>query len=434
MSKQLPKYFWGIAFLLSIISIQAIPRSEFWQFSGIYLIAFIAYIGLMMKYRTETKWLLTVTIIAVGSFFFFSPLLSEDVYRFLWDGKLWLKGINPYEFQPDQITVQDPYLIELYHNMTDLTKGNYTCYPPFNQLYFFIAGFGTSLKGSILTLKALIVLSIIPGMIYLNRLLDENKLKTSYAWFVILNPLFLIETFGNLHFEGVMMSFLVIAFYFLKRNLILASIFFTLAIQLKLLPLILLPFLIRYLGLKITALFGALTLLILLATTIPFMNEEQFIRFLESLRLYFGVFEFNSFIPHYLQEFIALFTGFNPIRYTSLLLSLSTTGILLYLSFYRQKKTITHLISDLAMGLIVYYLLSNTVHPWYIISLLFLYPFSQKRSTLLWTLLIVMSYSFYSQDWIVSRWIINLEYALLLISLYFDYKKVNSLNVNDHAS
>ena len=36
------------------------------------------------------------------------PLLSDDLYRYLWEGRLWLEGLNPYRLAPD-----DPALAHL---------------------------------------------------------------------------------------------------------------------------------------------------------------------------------------------------------------------------------------------------------------------------------------------------------------------------------
>ncbi|WMN12945.1 hypothetical protein QYS49_35070 [Marivirga salinae] len=36
-----------------------------------------------------------------------TPNLSEDVYRFLWDGKLWWEGIDAYAFLPSEIAKEN---------------------------------------------------------------------------------------------------------------------------------------------------------------------------------------------------------------------------------------------------------------------------------------------------------------------------------------
>ena len=230
MKAQLPKYLSGIVFLACILILQWIPRDDFWILSSVYLTSFIGYLLLAFHFKSESRFLGFVVSAAVFSFFWSAPQLSEDVYRFLWDGKLWHLGLNPYSLPPAEVVSDNQYLVELYPQMTELTKGNHTCYPGFNQLYFFIAAFTSKVTHSILLMKALFVITIVPGLIVLQKLLKESFDQSSAIWLLALNPLFLIETFGNLHFEAVMMSFLVIAFYLLKRNFWLSSLFFALAV------------------------------------------------------------------------------------------------------------------------------------------------------------------------------------------------------------
>lgn len=434
MKAQLPKYLTGFIFIVSLVILQWISRDDFWILSSVYLTSFIAYLLLAFRFKSDSRFLIFVAIVAVFSFFWSTPQLSEDVYRFLWDGKLWHLGINPYFLPPAEVVSDNQYLAELYPQMTELTKGNHTCYPGFNQLYFFIAAFTSKVTHSILLMKVLFVISIVPGLIIIQKLLKESFGQSSAIWLLALNPLFLTETFGNLHFEAVMMSYLIIAFYFLKRNFWLSAIFFALAVQIKLLPLIALPFLIRYIGLKRSVVYGVVVLAINLLGSVLLMNSNEALNFLQSLRLYFGIFEFNSFIPHYLQEFVQLFTGFDPIRYTSPILSILTIVVLLYLAFYRDKRSMHNLIQDLSLGFLAYFLLNATVHPWYLIALIFFLPFVQQRIVILWTLFGFLSYGFYSLDPTTARILINVEYVIVLISLSLELRSMKLNRVNDHAS
>ncbi len=433
MKAQLPKYLAGIIFLASILIIQWIPRNDFWMLSSVYLASFVAYIILIIQFRDDSRFLLLIGGVTLLSFFWSTPQLSEDIYRFLWDGRLWRLGINPFGQTPLEVTSTDRYLAELYPHMTELTKGNHTCYPGLNQLYFFIAALPTKISHSILLLRLLFIVSIIPGLFLLQKLLKELNLAPAGIWLLTLNPLFLIETFGNLHFEGVMMSFLIIAFYYLKRFFWLSGIFFALAVQIKLIPLIALPFLIRYIGLKKSALFGIFVLTLNTISSMIIMDSTEFMNFLQSIRLYFGIFEFNSFIPHYVQQTIKFFTGFDPIRYSSPIFSVITMGVLLFLSLYRKKESKLHLFQDLSLGILLYFLLNSIVHPWYLIVLVFFLPFVQKRTIILWSLVSILSYGYYSLDPTSARLLINFEYMVVLISLILELRSRMFNRLDDHA-
>jgi alpha-1,6-mannosyltransferase len=71
------------------------------------------------------------------------PALSNDFFRFIWDGELITNGINPYAHKPDDLISFGGFLDEdrmrvLYHGMGELSQQSYSCYPPLNQLFFVI--------------------------------------------------------------------------------------------------------------------------------------------------------------------------------------------------------------------------------------------------------------------------------------------------------
>jgi len=93
-----------------------------------------------------------------------------------------------------------------------------------------------------------------------------------------------------------------------------------------------------------------------------------------------------------------------------------------------------HLIQDLSLGFLAYFLLNGTVHPWYLITLIFFLPFVQQRTVILWSLVGILSYGFYSLDPTTARALINAEYAIVLISLSYELKSMKLNRANDHAS
>ena len=78
------------------------------------------------------------------------PALSQDFYRFIWDGNIQLLGINPYRYTPNEITnlIDFPCSGILYEKMGNLSNNHYSNYPPISQYLFqFIAYFN---RGDIL--------------------------------------------------------------------------------------------------------------------------------------------------------------------------------------------------------------------------------------------------------------------------------------------
>jgi hypothetical protein len=91
------------------------------------------------------------------------PNLSQDFYRFIWDGRMILEGFNPYLYTPESFFVNGEFPIaqaqELYVGMGSLSASHYTNYPPLNQLCFVIAGLfaSKSILGSAVALRLIII-------------------------------------------------------------------------------------------------------------------------------------------------------------------------------------------------------------------------------------------------------------------------------------
>ena len=70
------------------------PRTIAW-----YLLAFIAYLGLLIwaeKHALSKRWIWAGAVLFRAILLTTTPTLSDDVYRYLWDGYLANEGISPY--------------------------------------------------------------------------------------------------------------------------------------------------------------------------------------------------------------------------------------------------------------------------------------------------------------------------------------------------
>ncbi|WP_411274182.1 hypothetical protein, partial [Daejeonella sp.] len=168
-----------------------------------------------------------------------------------------INGLNPYLYLPDEVIknklINIPEAVQLYKGMGSLSSGHFTNYPPVNQLCFALAalGSGKSIFGSVFFLRILIIVFDLGIYTYGRKLLHALKIPGNNIFLYFLNPLVIIELTGNLHFEGVMLFFLVLALYQLKIGKYpWAAVLITLSISMKLIPLMLLPLFIKYLGFK----------------------------------------------------------------------------------------------------------------------------------------------------------------------------------------
>jgi len=149
------------------------------------------------------------------------PLLSDDIYRFYWDGQLWLQGLNPYHHIPAEMLQKNMVPGELVSVYDQLNSPQYyTVYPPTSQFFYVI---GALLSSSIyqfsIVLGVLLMLFDILSMRILWSWFSTDKKSMRYAVWYFLSPLVIIEGIGNLHFEVVMLSLLLVAIHYTFKPL-----------------------------------------------------------------------------------------------------------------------------------------------------------------------------------------------------------------------
>lgn len=424
MQSSWKEYLLGFAFVLSSLFILFSDRTDFIWLIGNYTILFVSYIFLLRSKHNEKRNYLVLGLVVLCSLFAL-PTLSNDYFRFLWDGELSWLGINPFDFTPNELIHQpfirtNAYLVELHRGSGELSQDHYSTYQTVNQFYFIIAtALTNNIWVNVFIFKILYIITLFFGAFSLKRILLQLGLAQQHFWILVLNPLLLIEVIMNLHFEGVMIAFLFISFDLLLRNkFVLSAIIFGIAIQTKLVPLILLPFLLRYLGWKKSILFYTISIGISALLMLVFIHPSNVDNFIVSMRLYFAIFEFNSYILHWYIEYGKSIHGFNPLTTYGPRLSRFALFLILTLSFWGGKIDAHQLFKRMLFGFFVYLLLSSTLHPWYILPLLALGVLTNYTFPIVWSFLIFFSYQYYGhwsgQDE-TYRLIVNIEYILLFI-------------------
>lgn len=366
-------------------------------------------------------WVLTA--IGVLCRFLFLPAipnLSQDFYRFLWDGRLLIQGVNPYLFTPEQfigsndlgfdklsLTIHDSQ--NLIEGMGSLNASHYSNYPPVNQLFFTIVALfsKSSILGSVIGLRILMLVADL-GILYFGKKLLENlKLPSKNIFWYFLNPFIIIELTGNLHFEGVMLLFVVWALYLLhKGKWFWAAILLGISVSVKLLPLLLLPLFFKHLapdglftkGFWKLKKFYWLLLGTIAITFAPFLSTSFISNFTATIGLWFQNFEFNASV-YYIIRWIGFQTvGWNIIGTVGKILPLIIIASIVMLSFFRKNHTTQQLITGLLLAVSVYFLLSTTVHPWYVATPLLLCVFTRYKFPIVWSFMVCFSYAAYGAD------------------------------------
>ncbi|WP_372920020.1 glycosyltransferase 87 family protein [Salegentibacter sp.] len=422
----------GIVFYISFA--YNLDRTDFIKLIGLYGGLFFMSFRLIQLEKTNFWFLAGLALLYRLIFLFALPNLSQDYYRFIWDGKLILEGINPYLFKPTELIPDFQGIwADLYQGMGSLSQGNYTSYPPINQFIFAVSALvgGKSILGSVIIIRILIILADLGTLFFGRKLLQNFGLPHHQIFWFILNPFIIIELTGNLHFEGVMLFFLIVSLYLLHKEKWLASaVLLGVSVSVKLIPLIFLPLLWNYFRknqqLKIQKLgfYYATVAITVVLTFLPFLSSELFSNFSASIGLWFQKFEFNASI-YYLIRWIGFeLKGYNIIATAGRVLPILTLLIILGLAFFRRNRSIKTLITSMLFGITAYFFLSTTVHPWYLATPLLLSVFTKYRYMILWTGLVFLSYFAYSNpDFEESYWLLATEYVAVFGYLIYEISR-----------
>ncbi len=399
------KYQIYIAAILSIFAYFYLgyffEREQFYLMLFLYALAFVGFISLLQTPEYE-KTFFKIGILYRALFLLSTPALSQDFYRFIWDGHTILSGINPYQYKPEVIIntiVSFPNADFLYNKMGSLSASHFSNYPPINQLFFVISAFigGKSILISTIVLRIIIILADIGTYYYGRKILTHFNKNTENIFWYFLNPLVILELTGNLHFEGVMLFFLVVGLYLLiTQKWQLAAVFIALSISVKLLPLLLLPLFFKYLGLKKSLLFYILIIGLNVLFFLPFLNTTLVNNYIETISLWFTNFEFNASIYYLVREVGFYVKGYNIIHTIGKITPIITVAIVLLFAFVKKNKSIDAIASNALMIITLYLFISTTVHPWYLINLVLLSVFTNYKFPIVWSFVIILSYYAYS--------------------------------------
>ncbi|MGB0974632.1 MAG: mannosyltransferase [Flavobacteriaceae bacterium] len=436
-------YIAFIAILFSFISYfyfgYDLERANFNALLLSYSLTFFMFL-IIIKSDLNWKILLVLTVIFRLVFLVSTPGLSQDFYRFIWDGRLLFNGFNPYLYLPENYLTPNYTLpnqaTELVNGMGGLNASHYSNYPPINQLCFVIAALfaKNSILGSIVVMRCLIILADIGTLYFGVKLLKALNLNPKAIFIYLLNPLIIIELTGNLHFEGVMIFFLVWSLYlFQHQQWKQSGIALAASIGVKLLPLLFLPLYFKHLSLKKLVAFFLIIGSCCLGFFSPFISENLIANYSKTIGLWFGTFEFNGSIYLLIREFGFVIKGYNIIGTIGKVTPLVVIIFVVALAVFWKKTNVKHLITVFLFALSVYLFTATTVHPWYLAMLLILSIFTEYRFPLIWTYTIIFSYSFYKNDtYINNYWLIALEYllvfAVLIWEIHNGIKKKKSIN------
>jgi alpha-1,6-mannosyltransferase len=275
---------------------------------------------------------------------------SDDIYRYLWDGKVAAAGINPFAYTPT-----DPHLSGLATD--DLpSKVNHpelrSVYPALAQVLFLTSHllFGDSLWGIKFLLTAMDCLT----MFFIWRFVRERENPAIplllYAW----SPLPVLYFALDGHIDALGIPFLVLGLHFLStRRSVRGALAIGVSALAKLVPLLVLPLLLREKRGSRRFLIPAIPVLMVLGGALAYYEPSWGV--VESLRTFGSRWEFNGSI----FSITYFLTGSNEAAHI-------VSGILIALYIGALAWIDRPLLEKVFWGFVGFMLLSPVVHPWYL--------------------------------------------------------------------
>ncbi|MEM9052384.1 MAG: hypothetical protein AAGC47_10065 [Bacteroidota bacterium] len=408
MQRTLYFAFFAVVFISSHFLVSITPRGEF----EILLISvFFAFAGWVAVLRENLSlWKLILLSLVVRAVFYWNlPMLSDDFYRFIWDGSHILDGVNPIGKIPLNTTAEVANAQLLLDNMN---SPNYpSVYPPLHQLGMTFGALFSGLNSQVNGMRVFILVFEALGFWYFFR-----KAPQHLKWYLLylINPLVIIEGTGNVHFEAALLPLVAIAVDQIgKKQIFATALSMAGAVLVKLNPLMLVPaFWTEVKSLKLVFING----LIVFLGFLPFLSG--FIESLDGIDLFFRSFEFNASIYYLVSEIGESILGYNPISIVGPVLALTSLTLILLISFGKDNLN-----DKILFIYLIFLLFSSTVHPWYIIPVVYFSLSTGRQAIAIWSFTAFFSYTHYLGElepkypWLIA------EYGLLLAAVIYEWRK-----------
>lgn len=374
---------------------------------GVLLLAFAAWYGAVRRLESGTPpTLRSALVVAALLRLLLIPLptsLSEDSLRYIWDGKVAAAGFDPYRLTPNAVELaglRDPPWEKMPHRDVP------TVYPPLALTLFAAA---SHLPMPVTSIKILLSLFDLLGCALLYRLARVLGVHPARSLFYAWNPLVVLETAGMGHLDAMMAALSIAAVWLLARGRpAAAAAAAAAAVAAKLLPLLALPLWLRRSGKPWV--FGTVAALLLLALVPVVLPSGG----LPGLLIYGATWEFNGplFEPLWrsierldlvpavksgldrAKELTGWHEGVNALYrwvYPQLLAKLCLlAGLLGFLALLFLRPPPPAIAIGRAFGALL--LCSATVFPWYLIGILPWAALCRRRSWLLASALLPLTY------------------------------------------
>jgi len=337
---------------------------------------------------------------------FSAPILSTDILRYYWEGKVVANGYNPYLYPPDA-----PQLAFLRDPVWGFLNLKYlpASYPPLLELFFafvyliFRSVFGYKVVFFIFDLALIGMICLV-----LRELNLDAKNVIVYAW----APLPIIEVAQSGHNDPVVVFLLFVFFFlFLRAKNVLSAHVLGLAVVSKFYPIFLLPYVFKRWGKRATTIF-LVTVVVAYAPLLT-MGLSLF----NGLLFAINTVDFNgSMFPAFVGLMTMMGVFANPGFAAQVLTYVVYLGILLW-AFYFSRHRMKQRSDVMKLSLVLIgslLLLNRAFFPWYVIWIVPFLAFFTSPSWLLLSGTIFMGYMKYNSFPPPSYEAVDLQTRLLI--------------------
>jgi hypothetical protein len=314
------------------------------------------------------------------------PTLSDDVYRYIWDGRLSNAGVSPYAH-----AVASPRLDQFDSPQRALVNNNWMASPYLPAAQVMFACVYRLAPGSPLAFQvAAVIFDLLTGLL-VTDLLRRLGLPRARALIYLWNPLVITEFSHGAHVDALMICLMMAALWALvaARSARLSAVALAAATLTKGLPALLLPVLARRWGWRRILLYGGLVVAACLPPALQagwgLSGPQDGTGLFGALRIYSAHWNYNSGLYHWLEVGLSGYrtpgavpqevVGPGPILAAKLSVTLAL-GLALVVAWRKSAERSNLALLRLALlPLGAYLLLATTVHPWYVTFIVPLLPF-----------------------------------------------------------
>ncbi len=373
----------GLGLTLAMSLMGRIPDSfrGLGTFQALYVVAFAFFALALLRLSRYAAvphaglLVLAVALAARAALLPLPPSLSDDIYRYVWEGRVIVHGGDPYRQPPD-----DPALAPL-RDRTIYPAINHkslsTIYPPLAEAGFALVARLSPTVGAFKLWVLLHDLALVALLLaWAARRGTGAAAVIAYAW----NPLVLVEYAGNGHNDPTALAWLALAFLLSETRPVLAALALTAAALVKLAPLAALPFLLRRWPWR--ARWLSVGLLAIGLSWFWSLTRATY----SGLIVYWGTWRNNELLFHYLERLTGRFD-------TARTLSLALVAGMVVLAWWRRWPPVRATRDTLGAALVA----SPVMHPWYLGWVLAFEPLGPSAPWLLLSCTAILNYGVFAR-------------------------------------